>query len=48
MLFRSYEGSIGQRETAELAVMIDTFKPLRVTEEALAIEEPGYHESFLP
>lgn len=44
----AYEGSIGQRETAELAVMIDTFKPLRVTEEALAIEEPGYHESFLP
>ena len=44
----AYEGSIGQRETPELAVMIDTFKPLRVTEEALSIEDPEYHESFIP
>jgi len=44
----AYEGSIGQSETPELAVMIDTFKPLRVTEEAVSIEDPDYHESFIP
>jgi len=42
----AYEGSIGSRDTRELAVMIDTFLPLDRTAAAEAIEEPGYHESW--
>ena len=41
------ERSIGQKETQELAVMVDTFKPLMLTKEALEIEAPGYHTSWL-
>ena len=41
------ERSIGQKETEELAVMVDTFKPLMVTKQALELEEPGYWESWL-
>jgi len=41
------EKSIGAKETHELAVMIDTFKPLQLTEQALAIEMPDYHKSWL-
>lgn len=40
------ERSIGKKETNELAVMIDTFKPLMVTQEALAIEDPSYKYSW--
>lgn len=40
------EKSIGARETKELAVMIDTFHPLQLTEEALAIENNGYTMSW--
>lgn len=40
------EKSIGQKETNELAVMIDPFKPLMLTEEALAIEDPDYYKSW--
>ena len=36
----AYEGSIGSRSTDELAVMMDTFAPLRLTEQALALEYP--------
>jgi homogentisate 1,2-dioxygenase len=43
----AYEASIGTRETSELAVMLDTFKPLAMTEAALAIEDAGYQESFV-
>jgi homogentisate 1,2-dioxygenase len=43
----AYEGSIGARETSELAVMLDTFKPLAITEAALSLEDPGYQDSFL-
>lgn len=43
----AYEASIGARETTELAVMIDTYKPLLLTEAALSIEDPGYQESFI-
>lgn len=43
----AYEGSIGQRQTDELAVMLDTFRPLRATAVALAIEDPGYAASFV-
>ncbi len=40
------EKSIGKKETQELAVMVDTFHPLQLTEEALAIENPGYTMSW--
>jgi homogentisate 1,2-dioxygenase len=42
----AYEGSIGTRATSELAVMLDCYRPLSATDAALAIEDPGYHESF--
>ncbi len=41
------ERSIGQKETRELAVMVDTFKPLKITKQAFAIEEPDYYRSWL-
>lgn len=41
------ERSIGQKETEELAVMVDTFKPLMVTEEAMKIADEDYHTSWL-
>lgn len=43
----AYERSIGKKSTEELAVMIDTFKPLMVTEEALKIEDGQYYQSWL-
>ncbi|MBL8601204.1 MAG: homogentisate 1,2-dioxygenase [Myxococcales bacterium] len=43
----AYEASVGHRETTELAVMLDTFKPLRPTAEAAALEAAGYHDTFL-
>ena len=43
----AYEGSIGSRSTDELAVMVDTFVPLRLTQQALALEFAGYHDSWL-
>lgn len=42
------EESIGKTETRELAVMLDTFKPLMVTRQALGIEDPDYMASWLP
>ena len=41
------ERSIGQTVTEELAVMVDTFKPLKVTEEAMKILIKDYHKSWL-
>lgn len=41
------ERSIGQEKTEELAVMVDTFKPLKLTEEALKIDAGDYHKSWL-
>lgn len=41
------EKSIGQKETLELAVMVDTFKPLLMTDHAAQIEDPGYCLSWL-
>jgi homogentisate 1,2-dioxygenase len=41
------ERSIGQKETQELAVMIDTFKPLMVTEDAIAIDDGKYYKSWV-
>ncbi len=43
----AYERSIGKKSTEELAVMIDTFKPLMVTEAALKIEDGKYYQSWL-
>ena len=42
------EKSIGAKETRELAVMIDTFKPLLMTTNAVEIEDPDYYKSWLP
>ncbi|WP_411503620.1 homogentisate 1,2-dioxygenase [Brevibacillus centrosporus] len=42
------EGSIGKKETKELAVMIDTFRPLRVVKQAYSYEDPNYMYSWLP
>ncbi len=41
------ERSIGKKETQELAVMIDPFQPVMVTQEALDIEVQGYYKSWL-
>ncbi|MEL6358951.1 MAG: homogentisate 1,2-dioxygenase [Bacteroidota bacterium] len=43
----TYEASIGQTETAELAVMIDTFKPLMLTENAMKIDDGKYYKSWV-
>jgi homogentisate 1,2-dioxygenase len=44
----TYEGSIGKGKTEELAVMVDTFRPLQVTRFALDMEDPKYPYSWLP
>ena len=44
----TYEGSIGKTRTEELAVMVDTFRPLRLTRHALEMEDEGYVYSWLP
>ena len=41
------ERSIGHTETGELAVMVDTFKPLQVTEDAMKIADETYYKSWL-
>ena len=41
------ERSIGQTETQELAVMVDTFRPLMVTEDAMAIDDGVYYKSWV-
>ncbi|MCB0395964.1 MAG: homogentisate 1,2-dioxygenase [Flavobacteriales bacterium] len=41
------ERSIGQKETEELAVMIDPFKPLKITEDALRIQDADYYKSWM-
>ena len=40
------EKSIGKEKTEELAVMIDPFKPLMLTEDAITIEDESYHKSW--
>lgn len=40
------EKSIGQKGTRELAVMVDTFRPLKITAEALELEDPSYVRSW--
>ncbi len=43
----AYERSIGQKETLELAVMVDTFKPLQLTQEAVDWSLENYVQSWL-
>lgn len=43
----AYERSIGQTETKELAVMVDTFKPLKLTQAAIDMEDDSYATSWL-
>ncbi|NNL08430.1 MAG: homogentisate 1,2-dioxygenase [Croceitalea sp.] len=43
----TYEGSIGKKSTEELAVMIDTFKPLQLTENAMNIDDGTYYKSWV-
>ena len=43
----AYERSIGKKSTEELAVMVDTFKPLKVTEQAMNIEIKEYYKSWM-
>ena len=41
------ERSIGQKETKELAVMIDPFNPMMITEEAMKLDVADYYKSWL-
>jgi len=41
------EKSIGQKETKELAVMVDTFRPLLMTNYAMEIEDENYTLSWI-
>jgi homogentisate 1,2-dioxygenase len=41
------EESIGAKSTGELAVMVDTFRPLLVSREATALEDVSYQRSWL-
>ena len=43
----SYETSIGATRTDELAVMLDTYRPLTPTAAARSVEDAGYMLSFL-
>ena len=44
----SYERSLDKTRTEELAVMIDTFKPLQITDTALSVSDPDYFRTWLP
>ncbi|MGZ3904449.1 MAG: homogentisate 1,2-dioxygenase, partial [Bacteroidia bacterium] len=41
------ERSIGQKVTEDLAVMVDTFRPLKVSEAALKIDDGKYYKSWV-
>jgi homogentisate 1,2-dioxygenase len=41
------EASIGAKSTNELAVMMDSFRPLRVAKQAMSFEDPRYHKSWI-
>lgn len=43
----TYEGSIGQQRTDEYAVMIDTFHPLKLTQQAIQLADKNYPYSWL-
>ena len=40
------ERSLGAKETKELAVMVDTFRPLKITKQAMEIEDREYFRSW--
>lgn len=42
------EASIGKKGTEELAVMVDTFRPLKLTAAARRVEDEGYAYSWKP
>ena len=44
---RTMEKSIGKTQTFELAVMVDTFSPLMVTEDALKLQDEAYYKSWI-
>lgn len=44
----AYEGSIGKEGTDELAVMVDTFRPLKLTRTGLDLEDEDYAYSWKP
>ena len=41
------EGSLGKTSTDEIAVMVDTFKPLHLAQTALEVEDEAYYRSWL-
>ncbi|HKU66208.1 MAG TPA: homogentisate 1,2-dioxygenase [Candidatus Baltobacteraceae bacterium] len=41
------EASLGKTSTDEIAVMVDTFKPLHLAQQALAVEDPAYYRSWI-
>tara|TARA_B100000579_G_scaffold307138_1_gene256902 strand:- start:2497 stop:3654 length:1158 start_codon:yes stop_codon:yes gene_type:complete len=41
------ERSIGQTATEELAVMVDTFKPLKLTQAAMDLDDGEYYKSWI-
>jgi homogentisate 1,2-dioxygenase len=41
------ERSVGKKETGELAVMIDPFSPLKITEEAMNLQVDDYYKSWM-
>jgi len=43
----AYERSIGKKDTAEYAVMVDTFRPLGLTDAALSIDDGRYFRSWM-
>jgi homogentisate 1,2-dioxygenase len=43
----AYERSIGKTFTEELAVMIDTFRPLSITAQAMTIDDRKYYKSWI-
>ncbi len=43
----AYERSIGQKATEELAVMIDTFRPMMLTDDAMKLDDGDYYKSWI-
>jgi homogentisate 1,2-dioxygenase len=41
------EGSLGKTATDELAIMVDTFRPLEIARAAQALEDPEYYRSWI-
>ena len=41
------EKSIGKKQTDELAVMVDTFSPLKLTKAAIELSDGKYHRSWI-